>query len=113
MFPSHLHDRNKADVYALCCQAADLNDRRKVGFSTLLGRYGLNSVNLLLMKPASDLCLKSQKHVHNKFWTLNGRRKSERLQHFEEHSKTQGDHHRDLRQLSWPLMNHNLREKSY
>lgn len=56
-------DKNKADIHTLYCKATETNNFRKVSLSEFKKIWLEQLPYLLVMKPATDLCIKCQKFV--------------------------------------------------
>ena len=93
-------DKNKADIHSLYCESADSLDYRKVSLSEFKKIWLEQCPYLLVMKPATDLCVKCQKHVHeiSHCGNLTEEEKAEKLEKYQkhlDHVKCQRDHYRE------------------
>jgi len=92
-------DKNKLDIYQLYCNAAEQNGFRKVASSTFLKIWKEQCPYLVVMKPATDLCVKCQRHVQiiTKSGNMSEEEKTEKLLAYQNHIsnvKTQRDYYR-------------------
>ncbi|XP_052237218.1 uncharacterized protein LOC127848671 [Dreissena polymorpha] len=93
-------DKNKSDIYELYCGALDRTGQKQVGPSTFRKIWLEQCPYLLVMKPATDLCLKCQKHVENitKSGNITEEEKQIKLENYQKHLekvKCQRDHYRE------------------
>ncbi|KAH3815978.1 uncharacterized protein LOC127836034 [Dreissena polymorpha] len=93
-------DKNKSDIYELYCGALDRTGQKQVGPSTFRKIWLEQCPYLLVMKPATDLCLKCQKHVENitKSGNITEEEKQIKLENYQKHLekvKCQRDYYRE------------------